>query len=105
MADYEKKISSIDKEIINIIKHLDKQKKLPKNQEPVATVSELNDAEPDSAAPIQEAQTKTSMGKGKFEKEQEFSLVTGCKRRLSRKRTREYNTRRTTEKLADRISS
>ncbi|XP_013610678.1 PREDICTED: uncharacterized protein LOC106317399 [Brassica oleracea var. oleracea] len=74
MADYEKKISSIDKEIINIIKHLNKQKKLIKHQEPVATVSELNDAEPDSAAPIQEAQNKTSMGKGKFEKEQEFSL-------------------------------
>ncbi|KAL0645133.1 hypothetical protein Bca4012_043424 [Brassica carinata] len=74
MADYEKKISSIDKEIINIIKHLNKQKKLIKHQEPVATVSEHNDAEPDSAAPIQEAQNKTSMGKGKFEKEQEFSL-------------------------------
>ncbi|KAG5374066.1 hypothetical protein IGI04_042629, partial [Brassica rapa subsp. trilocularis] len=74
MADYEKEISSLVKEILKTSKHLDKQKKLPKNQEPVATVSELNDAEPDSAAPIQEAQTKTSMGKGKFEKEQEFSL-------------------------------
>ncbi|CAN6998798.1 unnamed protein product, partial [Brassica rapa subsp. trilocularis] len=74
MADYEKEISSLVKEILKTSKHLDKQKKLPKNQEPVATVSELNDAEPDSAAPIQEAQTKTSMGKGKFEKKQEFSL-------------------------------
>ncbi|KAG5374312.1 hypothetical protein IGI04_042378, partial [Brassica rapa subsp. trilocularis] len=74
MADYEKEISSLVKEILKTSEHLDKQKKLPKNQEPVATVSELNDAEPDSAAPIQEAQTKTSMGKGKFEKEQEFSL-------------------------------
>ncbi|WZY88504.1 hypothetical protein YC2023_045239 [Brassica napus] len=74
MADYQKEISSLVKEILKTSKHLDKQKKLPKNQEPVATVSELNDAEPDSAAPIQEAQTKTSMGKGKFEKEQEFSL-------------------------------
>ncbi|WZZ08377.1 hypothetical protein YC2023_094298 [Brassica napus] len=72
MADYEKEISSLVKEILKTSEHLDKQKKLPKNQEPVATVSELNDAEPDSAAPIQEAQTKTSMGKGKFEKEQEM---------------------------------
>ncbi|KAG5374492.1 hypothetical protein IGI04_042206 [Brassica rapa subsp. trilocularis] len=74
MADYEKEISSLVKEILKTSKHLDKHKKLPKNQEPVATVSKLNDAEPDSAAPIQEAQTKTSMGKGMFEKEQEFSL-------------------------------
>ncbi|CAN7022411.1 unnamed protein product, partial [Brassica rapa subsp. trilocularis] len=46
------------KEILKTSKHLDKQKKLPKNQEPVATVSELNDAEPDSTAPIQEDQTE-----------------------------------------------
>ncbi|WZZ27554.1 hypothetical protein YC2023_010955 [Brassica napus] len=60
MADYEKKISSIDKEIINIIKHLDKQKKLIKHQESVSTVSELKAAEPDLAAPIQEDQAKVS---------------------------------------------
>ncbi|XP_056854389.1 uncharacterized protein LOC130503846 [Raphanus sativus] len=74
MADYEKEISSLVKEILKTIKPLDKLKKLPKNQEPVTTVSELNDAESDSAAPFQEAQTETSLVKGKFEKGQEFSL-------------------------------
>ncbi|XP_056857954.1 uncharacterized protein LOC130507266 [Raphanus sativus] len=74
MADYEKEISSLVKELLKTIKPLDKLKKLPKNQEPVTTVSELNDAESDSAAPIQEAQTETSLVKGNFEKGQEFSL-------------------------------
>ncbi|XP_056851893.1 uncharacterized protein LOC130501001 isoform X2 [Raphanus sativus] len=74
MADYEKEISSLVKELLKTIKPLDKLTKLPKNQEPVTTVSELNDAESDSAAPIQEAQTETSLVKGNFEKGQEFSL-------------------------------
>ncbi|KAF2570486.1 hypothetical protein F2Q70_00002791 [Brassica cretica] len=45
-----------------------------KHQEPVTTVSELKNAGPDSAAPIQEVQTETSMEKEKFETEQECSL-------------------------------
>ena len=73
MADYEKEISSLDKEILNIIKHLDKQKKLIKHQEPVTTVSEFKDAETDST-PIQEVPTETSMEKENSETEQECSL-------------------------------
>ncbi|KAG5374338.1 hypothetical protein IGI04_042346, partial [Brassica rapa subsp. trilocularis] len=44
------------------------------HQEPVTTVSELKNVEPESAAPIQEVQTETSMEKENSETGQECSL-------------------------------